>query len=90
MSGFWIDKNDVTVAEYKAFCQATGHTVPDAPSWGWQDDNPVVNVTWDDASAYGLGGSIHSYRGAMGEGGSRNGRSTVSLGQRMGSQAVCS
>ena len=52
LSGYWIYKNDVTVAEYKAFCQATGRAMPQAPSWGWQDDNPVVDVTWDDATAY--------------------------------------
>ena len=52
LSGYWIYKNDVTVAEYKAFCQATVRAIPPAPWWGWQDDNPVVNVTWDDAAAY--------------------------------------
>ena len=26
--------------------------MPSAPSWGWQENHPIVNVTWDDASAY--------------------------------------
>lgn len=26
--------------------------MPPAPSYGWIDDNPVVNVTWDEAKAY--------------------------------------
>lgn len=52
LDGYWIYKNDVTVAQYKAFCQATGHAMPHPPTWGWIDDNPVVNVTWDDAAAY--------------------------------------
>ena len=46
------DKNDVTVAQYKAFCAATGRDMPDAPKWGWIDAHPVVNVTWNDAAAY--------------------------------------
>ena len=52
LDGYWIYKNDVTVAEYKAFCQATGHAMPEAPSWAWIDNHPMVNVTWDDATAY--------------------------------------
>ena len=52
LDGFWMDKNDVTVAQYRQFCEATGRQMPKAPSWGWIDDHPVVNVTWDDAKAY--------------------------------------
>ena len=52
LDGFWIDKTEVTVAQYRRFCQATGRQMPDAPPWGWQDDHPVVNVTWNDAAAY--------------------------------------
>jgi hypothetical protein len=26
--------------------------MPSPPSWGWSDDNPIVNVTWNDAMAY--------------------------------------
>ena len=52
LSGYWIYKNDVTVAEYKAFCQATGRAMPEAPIWGWKANHPMENVTWADASAY--------------------------------------
>jgi formylglycine-generating enzyme required for sulfatase activity len=52
LSAYWIYKNDVTVAQYRRFCKATGRTMPDAPSWGWRGDNPIVNVTWLDAMAY--------------------------------------
>jgi formylglycine-generating enzyme required for sulfatase activity len=45
-------KYEVTVAQYRQFCQMTGHEMPEEPSWGWQDDHPVVNVTWHDAMAY--------------------------------------
>ncbi len=52
LDGYWMYKNDVTVAQYRTFCQATRRQMPDAPSWGWRDDHPMVNVTWDDANAY--------------------------------------
>lgn len=63
LSGYWIYKYDITVAQYLAFCAATGHALPPFPtgySWaaenGWKDDalqqHPIVNVTWDDANAY--------------------------------------
>jgi formylglycine-generating enzyme required for sulfatase activity len=52
LDGYWIDRNLVTVAQYRKFCQATGREMPPAPSWGWKEDHPIVNVTWDDAAAY--------------------------------------
>ncbi len=52
LEGFWMYKNDVTVAQYRQFCTATGRAMPEAPEWGWQDDHPIVNVSWDDAAAY--------------------------------------
>jgi iron(II)-dependent oxidoreductase len=50
--GFWMYRNEVTVAMYRRFCQAAGREMPDAPSWGWQDSHPIVNVSWSDAQAY--------------------------------------
>ena len=52
LSSFVIDKYEVTVTQYRAFCFATGRAFPSAPSWGWNDNDPMVNVRWDDASAY--------------------------------------
>jgi formylglycine-generating enzyme required for sulfatase activity len=52
LDGYWIYKTEVTVAQYRKFCQATGRAMPSVPSWGWQDAHPIVNVTWDDAVAY--------------------------------------
>ncbi len=52
LDAYWIDKNLVTVAEYRKFCQVTGRKMPEAPEWGWKDHHPMVNVTWDDAVAY--------------------------------------
>ena len=52
VSSFFIDKYEVTVGQYRQFCTSTGRSMPSAPSWGWQENHPIVNVTWDDASAY--------------------------------------
>ena len=52
LDAYWIYKNDVTVAQYRAYCQASGQRMPPAPPWGWHDNHPVVNVTWYDAQAY--------------------------------------
>jgi formylglycine-generating enzyme required for sulfatase activity len=63
LSGYWIYKYDVTVAQYRAFCAATSRSMPPFPSdysWadksGWDDSiiqqHPIVNVTWYDCKAY--------------------------------------
>ena len=52
LDAYYIYKNDVTVAQYKKFCAATGRQMPKEPDWGWCDDNPIVNVSWEDANAY--------------------------------------
>ena len=48
LSGFWLGETPVTVAMWKEYCLAAGISLPDAPSWGWIDDHPVVNVSWND------------------------------------------
>jgi formylglycine-generating enzyme len=52
LSSYNIGKYPVTVGQYSAFCRATGRPMPDAPSWGWNDKHPMVNVSDDDAVAY--------------------------------------
>ena len=52
LDAFYIYKDDVTVAQYRKFCQATERAMPVEPAWGWHDDHPVVSVSWDDAAAY--------------------------------------
>jgi len=51
LDGYWIDKNLVTVAQYRKFCQATERQMPGLPDWS-KDDHPMVNVSWHDAAAY--------------------------------------
>ena len=52
MDGYWMYKYEVTVAQYRKFCEATNREMPKAPDWGWKDDHPMVNVTWQDAADY--------------------------------------
>jgi iron(II)-dependent oxidoreductase len=52
LDGYWIYKHEVTVTQYRKFCDETGHQMPEAPLWGWQDNHPIVYVSWDDAVAY--------------------------------------
>jgi sulfatase modifying factor 1 len=55
---FYIDKYEVTNIQYKEFIETTGYRSP--PHWrnrtfpeARKSDHPVVNVSWDDAVAYG-------------------------------------
>lgn len=56
MDGFNIDIHPVTCAEYRKFVEATGHRAP--RNWkegqlpAGQENNPVVWVSWEDATAY--------------------------------------
>jgi formylglycine-generating enzyme len=52
LSAFAISKTEVTVAQYKAFCKATGAAMPPVPHYHSSEYNPVVNVTWAEAEAY--------------------------------------
>jgi formylglycine-generating enzyme required for sulfatase activity len=52
LDGFYIYKYDVTVAQYRQFCAETKRAMPPEPNWKWQDNHPIVNVTWHDAAAY--------------------------------------
>ena len=53
LDSFWIYKHEVTVGQYRKFCQETGHNMPSStPTGGWKDDHPMAYVSWDDASAY--------------------------------------
>ncbi len=59
LDGFWIDRTEVTNAQYRAFVGATGQRAPTSCDWGdpTYDDtektnHPVVCVSWDDAKAY--------------------------------------
>jgi formylglycine-generating enzyme required for sulfatase activity len=65
LQGFYIDRYEVTVAQYKKFLDATGRKPPTDPRfpeiypWGRGEEppkelmnHPVIYVTWSDANAY--------------------------------------
>ncbi|MDR0789493.1 MAG: formylglycine-generating enzyme family protein [Bacteroidales bacterium] len=52
IAAFKIYKYEVSVAQYRLFCQQTKRQMPTTPSFGWQDQSPIVNITWQDAVAY--------------------------------------
>jgi len=52
LSPFKMGLTEVTVGEYKTFCKAEGKSMPPEPSWGWNDNHPIVNVTWQEANDY--------------------------------------
>ena len=52
--GFWLGQTEVTVGAYKRYATASGQTMP-APAWhstGADDSMPIVNVSWNDATAF--------------------------------------
>lgn len=51
VNSFYMDKTEVTVADYRRFCSATRRRMPVQPEWS-SDDHPVVNVSWKNALAY--------------------------------------
>ncbi len=59
LDGFWIDRTEVTNAQYGAFVAATGYRTPTIcdrgnPTYGDEGklNHPVICVNWDDAKAY--------------------------------------
>jgi formylglycine-generating enzyme required for sulfatase activity len=50
--GYWIYKYSVTVAQYMRYSAEMGVVRPVPPDWGYHDDHPVVNVSWNDAASY--------------------------------------
>lgn len=48
---FAISKFEITFADYEIFAQATQRPLPDDNRWG-RENRPVINVSFDDASAY--------------------------------------
>jgi formylglycine-generating enzyme required for sulfatase activity len=51
-AAFYIDKNDVTNAEYKEFCDATGRPLPNKDYFVSSPTAPVLGVTIVDAAEF--------------------------------------
>ena len=52
LDAYYMYKTEVTVAQYRKFCEATKRKMPIDPDWKGQDTHPIVSVTWSDAKAY--------------------------------------
>ena len=52
LDGYWIYKLPVSVGQYRLFCADTGRALRHAPPWGWKEEHPVINVSWEYAAAY--------------------------------------
>lgn len=57
LNDYYIDKFEVTNAQYKKFCDETRRAYPTNPHWDESyfnnnPDSPVVGVNWNDAAAY--------------------------------------
>ncbi|MCX6135944.1 MAG: SUMF1/EgtB/PvdO family nonheme iron enzyme [Ignavibacteriales bacterium] len=52
VKGFLIGKYEVTVKEFREFTKAKNRSFPIAPGWGWNDNDPIVNISWNDARDY--------------------------------------
>jgi len=46
-----MSKYEVTFEQYDAFCEASGRKKPGDEGWG-RGRRPVINVSWDDATAF--------------------------------------
>ena len=51
LDAYYIDKYEVTFAQYDAFCSATSRTQPSDSGFG-RGSRPVINVSWYDSQAY--------------------------------------
>lgn len=49
---FEINKLEVSVWEWKDYCKKTKKALPAKQAWGWNDNYPITNVTWNDAINY--------------------------------------
>ena len=53
LRGFKISKTEVTVKQYRTYCNKTGKSMPDfIPQGGWRDNHPMDFVNWRDCMAY--------------------------------------
>ncbi len=56
LDGYYMSKYEITCAQYKYFCDASGRDVPENPyfedEYIYKSNYPVINVSWNDAKAY--------------------------------------
>ncbi len=52
LSDFYISKYEITVNDYRRFCNKTGKNMPAPPENGWKDNHPITNINWYNAIIY--------------------------------------
>jgi formylglycine-generating enzyme required for sulfatase activity len=52
LTAYYIDKYETSYKQYRLFCQSTRRILPDQPSWGGKDSDPIVKISWQDAVDY--------------------------------------
>jgi len=52
VSGFLMDKTEVTWGQYKRFLAASSQPPPKSPIWGMPETLPTSSITWPEASAF--------------------------------------
>lgn len=52
IDAYYMDKYEVTLSQFKKFCQEKGYPLPPQPDWNTEDNQPVVNISFADAMAY--------------------------------------
>ena len=68
LSDFYISKYEITVAQFRAFCEETGREMPDPPAtnahgelvnYAWEDENPML-ANWEEANEFAqwMGGRL--------------------------------
>ena len=58
LPSFYMDCHELTNQQYRVFCDATDRSYPSTPYWNedyfFQDEYPVIGVSWEDAMAYSI------------------------------------
>jgi formylglycine-generating enzyme required for sulfatase activity len=52
LSGFFIDKTEVTWRQFRKYVEAKGGGIPLTPIWGTPDDYPASFILWEEAKGY--------------------------------------
>lgn len=52
VKSFELSKFEVTVWEWKQYVKANRLKMPETPDWGWKDNYPINNITWEEAISY--------------------------------------
>jgi formylglycine-generating enzyme len=52
VSSFYMSKTEVTVGQYREYCNSQHKSMPDLSDFRLTHHHPIINITWDEAKAY--------------------------------------